>query len=455
MSLALLVDIGSTFTKAALVDLNTGRLVGRAQAPTSVDLGVHYGLVSAEKAVLAQAQASPSRVTLRLAASSAAGGLRMVTVGLVPELTAEAARLAALGAGARVLAVYAYKLSSRDIDRIIADAPDILLLCGGTDGGDTETVLHNAQRLSRAHLSCPVVYAGNKNVADEVVEIFSKGRARLTVTDNVMPKLGQLHVESVRNAIRDIFFENIANSKGLSWVRQWADDEVCPTPAAVQKGVVVAQLLLGPATIMAFDVGGATTDVYSLGGEEPRKGAYLHGLPMPRFMRTVEGDLGLRVSLPSLMCAATSEHLAAHGLDVADLARWVTSSELRTSADLPRAVDEALASVCVELAAVRHTGTLELLPTPMGYTGIQRGKDLSGTQYIIGTGGMLTRAEDLQRILSSCRASPAHPLSLLPLNPQELQDKNYILYAAGLLAERYPSVAKKLVEESLSGAEVS
>ena len=60
----------------------------------------------------------------------------MVTVGLVRELTAEAARQAALGAGAKLVGTFAYRLTAADIAQIDALAPDILLLCGGTDGGN-------------------------------------------------------------------------------------------------------------------------------------------------------------------------------------------------------------------------------------------------------------------------------------------------------------------------------
>ena len=40
----------------------------------------------------------------------------MVAIGLVPELTAEAAKKAALGAGARVIKTYAYELNSRELE---------------------------------------------------------------------------------------------------------------------------------------------------------------------------------------------------------------------------------------------------------------------------------------------------------------------------------------------------
>jgi uncharacterized protein (TIGR01319 family) len=67
---------------------------------TDINVGLHAALRDLEQRI----GRMPS-FHYRLASSSAAGGLRMVTVGLVRELTAEAARRAALGAGAKVVNV--------------------------------------------------------------------------------------------------------------------------------------------------------------------------------------------------------------------------------------------------------------------------------------------------------------------------------------------------------------
>ncbi|NQV54446.1 MAG: glutamate mutase L, partial [Rhodospirillales bacterium] len=48
----------------------------------------------------------------RLASSSAAGGLKMITIGLVKELTVEAAKRAALGAGAKLVGIFANRSSA-------------------------------------------------------------------------------------------------------------------------------------------------------------------------------------------------------------------------------------------------------------------------------------------------------------------------------------------------------
>ncbi len=74
----------------------------------------------------------------------------MVTIGLIPELSAEAARRAALGAGAKVIKVYSFRLSNKEMKELESSNPDILLLAGGTDGGNREVILDNARMLSRS-----------------------------------------------------------------------------------------------------------------------------------------------------------------------------------------------------------------------------------------------------------------------------------------------------------------
>ncbi len=169
MKAALLIDFGSTYTKLRAVDVDRATILGSGQGPSTVTTDVTLGMRAALADLERQLGALPP-FAWRLACSSAAGGLRMVTVGLVRELTAEAARQAALGAGARLVGTFAYRLTAADVARIEALAPDILLLAGGTDGGNSEVILHNAAALGASRLACPLVLAGNRGAMDECRE---------------------------------------------------------------------------------------------------------------------------------------------------------------------------------------------------------------------------------------------------------------------------------------------
>jgi uncharacterized protein (TIGR01319 family) len=197
----------------------------------------------------------------------------MVAIGLVPDLTVEAAKRAALGAGAKVIGVYAYQLTEKEIQELENAAPDIILLAGGTDGGDRQNVLRNAEALSRVNLEAPIIYAGNKTCSDEVRRILMASRKEVVVAENVMPELGLLKVEQVRSIIRELFIRRIIDAKGLKNAEEFIDSILMPTPTAVLNA---AKLIAegtdnepGLGELVVVDIGGATTDVYSSGKKLP------------------------------------------------------------------------------------------------------------------------------------------------------------------------------------------
>ncbi len=147
---ALVAEIGSTTTVvSAFVGLSdlweaTPRLVGQGVAATSVaDGDVTIG-VNAARAQLEEVVGCSVRPEVTLATSSAAGGLRMTVHGLTRRMTAMAAREAALGAGAVVKYQTAGRLRDHDLREIEAVEPNLILLAGGVEGGDCDTVLFNA-----------------------------------------------------------------------------------------------------------------------------------------------------------------------------------------------------------------------------------------------------------------------------------------------------------------------
>ena len=251
----------------------------------------------------------------RLACSSAAGGLRIVAVGLVPNLTVAAARRAALGAGARVVAAYGGRLNADELAELATLVPDLVLLAGGTDGGDREVLLENAARLADLPVSAPFIVAGNKEASPEAAAILRAGGKEAHSALNVLPRLQQIVVEPARELIRRLYLERIARAKGLDRAQQFVGRVIMPTPAAVLQAV---QLLAdgtpnqpGWGSLLCVDIGGATTDVHSVAPDMSHPGAVRRGLPEPYAMRTVEGDLGLRVSAPALLESVGAERLRA------------------------------------------------------------------------------------------------------------------------------------------------
>ena len=450
MSAALLIDFGSTWTKLRAVDAETGALLGTAQGPSTVATDVNVGL-DAALATLARAMRGLPEFAVRLASSSAAGGLRMVTVGLVRELTAEAARQAALGAGAKLVGSFAYRLTAADRVQIDALAPDILLLCGGTDGGNADVILHNADALTRCVSRCPVVVAGNRETTDAIVALLLASGMPAIPTANVLPALDALDIEPARAAIRNVFMERIVKAKGIGRASGEVDRVLMPTPAAVLEG---ARLLAdgvagrdGLGSLVVVDPGGATTDVHSIGAGEPSTpGVIRYGLPEPHAKRTVEGDLGMRHNAAAIVDAVGLAVLAERaGIGLADasvaLARIEADVEAVPQSDAEARLDEALVRSAVDIAVARHAGSLETVYTAQGPVQMQRGKDLGDVRWLIGTGGAIVHARDPAAVLRVACADARKPSELRPRAPQIALDADYLLYAAGLLAQVNPLAA--------------
>jgi uncharacterized protein (TIGR01319 family) len=457
-----LTDFGSTYTKVTLVDLESGGLVAHAQAPTTVTTDVMDGFSRA----LDQAQAvadTAQAVVLgpRISASSAGGGLRVAAVGLVGDLTAAAARRAALNAGGRVDLVLSGSLGAGDADALRAATPDIVLFCGGTDGGQRDRVLRNAEVIAESGATAEVVVACNREIAEEVTARFDRAGLRTQTVENTMPRVGELNIEPARAAILQAFLAHVIRGKGLSVSPEFTDSVVTATPDAVLRGVellasgIGAQSGLG--SVAVVDVGGATTDVHSHVdlSSSPAIGAMTPLLPVLPTIRTVQGDLGMRSSAGGVLAA---DRLWL-GLELGDeLEPGIIAREAQIDLlpvdDLDVQVDRALATSCVTHALRRHCGRQYWAfrrNEPARAT--RTGPDLRAIDLLIGTGGVLTRGEHGAQILEDGlrRVQEDHCL-MAPAAPRIVVDRHYILAAAGLLATRDPDLALRFMAQEFAYA---
>ena len=456
MKAVLLIDFGSTYTKLTAVDLDAETVLGTAAAYTTVQTDINDGLQNA----LAQLEAKTGKLTFDecYACSSAAGGLRMVTSGLVPELTGEAARLASLGAGAKVVGVYAFQLTEDDLEDIKAQKPDIFLLVGGTDGGNTECILGNARMLAQLKGDFPIIIAGNRTAARECQRILKDYETY--ICPNVMPKFGTLQIEATQKQIRELFLNRIVQAKGLSKASTLLSDIMMPTPSAVLQAMeLLSQGCEGESGIgdlIAVDVGGATTDVYSIADGMPEHmNTVYKGLPEPFAKRTVEGDIGMRYSIQGIVDAAGLDTVSRlSGLSkerVTELVEYLkghTDTVPNDDREL-EALDFALASSAISEAVTRHAGTMEETYTMMGLTYVQSGKNLTKVKQIVVTGGSLIHTKRTEQIASHALFDPRHPASLRPKTADVWVDRSYILAAMGLLSSHYPAAALRIMKKEL------
>ena len=456
MNNVLLIDFGSTYTKLTAVDLEKEEILGTAAAYTTVQTDINDGLNAGLK--LLEKKTKKVKYDACYACSSAAGGLRMVASGLVPELTVEAAKLASLGAGAKAVGVYSFELTEDDIDEISKINPDIFLLVGGTDGGNTECILHNAEMLSKMKPKFPIVLAGNRSAAKKCQDILKD--CEVYICPNVMPKFGTLQIEPTQKQIREIFLNRIIQAKGLSKAAELLSDIMMPTPSAVLQAMELlangCEDELGIGELIAVDVGGATTDVYSIADGMPEQmNTVYKGLPEPYAKRTVEGDIGMRYSIQGIVDARGIERISQlSGLPQEKALKLI--EDLKQNTDkLPNgdkeleALDFALASCAVDEAVTRHAGTISETYTMMGQTFVQEGKNLTRVKQIVVTGGSLIHAKRTDEIAAYALYSPANPTSLKPKSADVWIDKTYILAAMGLLSSYHPKTALRIMKKEL------
>ncbi len=425
------MEIGSTITKVNGFSRSpNGFFLHRGQgfAPTSihrgdVGIGVDEAMDSLKKGSISIDQKAEVFVN-----SSAAGGLRMTVHGLTYNMTARAAREAALGAGAIVKKVTAGALDDYDLQEIREIHPNIILLAGGVDFGEKTIVLENARKLAALHLAVPVVYAGNSALRRPVQEIFTAEAGELLVAENVFPEVDVLNIEPLRRIIHEVFNRHIIHAPGMSSISRLTNREILPTPGAVLLGSELFASALGDCLV--FDVGGATTDVHSVtDGSAEWSGKMTE--PEPRAKRTVEGDLGVFINAKNII------ELTENWEEEEKLSDLRAIPETESQKDLTR----WLCTKAVELSARRHAAIVTDLYTPTGKRQVVKGKDLTAVKWVIGTGGALTRIEGGTEILKRICTGAGKHLLPQPGTPI-LLDRDYRFSALGTIAQAYPDEVK-------------
>lgn len=454
----LTVDFGSTFTKLTFIDSIREEVISTSAAFTTIETNVMDGFGKALQNL--ENKIGQFKYDRLLCCSSAAGGLKMVALGLVPELTAKAAKMAASSAGAKVIKTYSFEISKREQDEIYQINPDLVLLCGGTDGGNKEVIIANAIRLSQIERDFSIIVAGNKSASYQIEEIFSKSGKDFVITDNVMPYFNNLVIEPAKSSIKDLFIRKIVEAKGLSTIQNMTDYKIIPTPLAVMYG---CELLSkgtsknpGIGDLMAIDIGGATTDVYSMSKGNPSvSNVMIKGIPEPYSKRSVEGDLGMRYSLSSVCEQVDIEILSIkYGIDIKIIKDWIelcinNPDTISQNGSIQERVEAIIAREAISIAVQRHAGVMESIFTPMGEIYTLTGKDLTQVESVIGIGGAIKNSSDPTFILEGAKFDLSNITSTKPKNPCYMIDEKYIFASMGLLSTVDKDLAFKILKKEI------
>lgn len=465
----LVYDVGSTYTKAAAFALKDRRFtfLGRGQSPTTLH-DVMEGARRAEAAIQAQGVQFAAEMK-RYSSCSAAGGLRMVALGYMPRVTAKAAKEVAMTAGARVMQVVSAEepLSFRR-EVLMEINPDIILLSGGTDGGDEGCALENAEMICELHGKATVIVACNKYAQRAVAELFDKAGVGYVRVPNIMPTIHELNIKPAREAIHEQFIRQITRARGLVEFRAGLSDQaVVPTPGAV---LLASELLAkgtyeqeGAGSLILVDIGGATTDIHSALPELEKLSIEERGLIINNekqfSYRTVEGNLGLRVSAtgipeavgPNAVIRAMDSDYGVTPDEVLRFAQHLEDHPDYIPADeREKSLERAMATCAINTALRRHAGHYADAADPvMGImAGTAIGRDLRRVERVLCVGGIFVHSDKqaAEEMVLRCFEDPG--ISLLPQEkPQIVQDRDYILYAMGVLGKYYPDAAFSFLRE--------
>nr|MBI3613779.1 glutamate mutase L [Nitrospirota bacterium] len=427
LSVIIATDCGSTTTKAILIEKvgNEYRQTFRGEAPTTVEApfeDVTRGVLNAfaeveelsgRKILDGERIITPAReeqgkkvgVDIYVSTSSAGGGLQMMVAGVVQNISGESAQRCALGAGAIVMDVLASndgRLPHEKIERIRRLRPDMILLSGGTDGGTVTHVVEMAEYIAAAaprprlgmSYSLPLIYAGNKDAQPRIKDILEQKTA-LTLTENLRPTPERENLAPARNKIHDLFLEHVmAQAPGYKKLIDWAGAPIMPTPAAV--GLIMQTIAKREnLNLIGVDIGGATTDVFSVFGET--------------FNRTVSANLGMSYSISNVLAEA----------GLANIMRWVPftleeqvlRNRIKNKMIRPTTIPQTLDELQIEQAISREALRLALIhhkSLATGLKGVQQERTISDIfeqqasgktlidmlklDLIVGSGGILSHA---------------------------------------------------------------
>ncbi|MCA9115728.1 MAG: glutamate mutase L [Planctomycetaceae bacterium] len=429
INVILATDCGSTTTKAILIEKVDGhyRQTFRGEAPTTVEepaADVTVGVINAATEVgelagrrlvdddgnLIRPARDGEGCDIYISTSSAGGGLQMMVAGVVREMSAASARRAALGAGAIVMDTIASndrRLPHEQIQRIRDLRPDMILVSGGTDGGNEAKPVAIAELIAPAKpqprfgssFRMPLIYAGNTEVQDRIHQVLDDS-VELTVVDNVRPVLERENLGPARDAIHDLFLEHVmAHAPGYDRLMGWTDAPIMPTPGAV--GNILQRIAkTGGINAVGVDIGGATTDVFSV----------FDGT----FNRTVSANLGMSYSISNVCAEATLPFVmrwVPFGMNERELRNRVKNKMIR-----PTTIPQTLESLIFEQAVAREALRLAYIQHREFATtlkGVQQQRTVGDTfsqqsggqsivdnlklDLLVGSGGVLSHAPRMQQ----------------------------------------------------------
>ena len=437
----LVAEIGSTTTVVNAFNLfDEVKFLGRGMHQTTVDTDVNIGL---ENAILdLKKQLNVNELTYKelFASSSAAGGLKITVHGLVYEMTAKAAKEAALNAGGNIHLITANRLEPYHIDQIKKISPNMIIIAGGTNYGEKEVSYQNL--LDLKDLNIPIIYTGNIANHERIKALHCE---HIEIVDNVYPRVDDFNILPLREKIYDTFEKHIIHAKGMTHIFDLVNGKIIPTPGAVMDTTMLLDEMYDG--VMTIDVGGATTDIHSVCDPKPEFQKFLEG--EPRQKRTVEGDLGVYVNRKLVYGHMKKDELEKilH-MKENEVQELMEKEPFIPTSEKGKLMTSALLKTCISEALDRHVGDLKRVFTTNGLKVIPDGKDLSNVKAIFITGGALIFDPKSKTYIQSYLKKQT--TKLIPsIETKIYMDHEYIFASLGVLSRVYKEQAKILLKQTM------
>ena len=475
---AVITDVGSTGTKAILLDISSPvpSLLALAAHPTTVEWPQNDVCIGVKEACSALEAKTGIKLledseglnflpgVQYLSSSSAGGGLQILVIGLTLFDSASSAQRAAYGAGGVILDTFAINDGRQAAEQMMAMRklhPDMILLCGGTDGGALSSVLRMAEILRVAKplpkyetdTPIPTLYAGNSEAASLVQKMIGKD-FDLHIMPNLRPKMDVENLAPTQEAIRDLFMENVMErAPGYAKLKQVTQSNIIPTPLGVLNTLSLFDQQ-AQRNIFAFDVGGATTDVFS----------QING----HLQRTVSANLGMSYSALNVFKEAGEQcfmEMLGEGITVAEVRNYIGNKCLNPTlipvTEAEKKIEKVLATQAIRLAIVRHQ-EMHFNREKVGFLERVVGNDLDGFDFkfnyqvyeqryyfkqsdidlIIASGGVFAHLNDpLDAAIIVVNATRPKGITEIKV------DKDFISPHIGVLSETSPDIASQLLAQ--------
>lgn len=298
----IVLDCGSTTTRAVLIDLVDGRyrfiargetfntqgnpgedlLIGVKEAVQRIENITGRTFLDDKNAFIRPDRADGRGVDAVLIVANVAQPLRLILVGLSDQVSLASARRAIRSAYAFVEHVISPESEPGErqnvganlrvrpiedkLDLIVLAQPEVIVLTGGIDGGpaapleDLVTLVTLGCSLIDSSSKPQIVYAGNAAIREQVAKIVGD-MAPLNMVDNLRPNLDTENIESLNIALDDLYKQKmLASVPGFRALTDWSEAKVLTSLQALGYVMKYLAYMWGKGhNVLGVDIGGSMT----------------------------------------------------------------------------------------------------------------------------------------------------------------------------------------------------